>query len=388
MKICVAGNNALGSLIAHHIRLATPSSHSVTLLHRNEIDAFEAPTGFSLRARNTTTTSSGIENDTFKPTRTAATPIESLILATRPYWSVRVLEQLAPRLAPHSTIVLVQNGHGLAIYDRAIRKLFADRNTRPHFIFANTTHTGYFEPGRPRILHHTNVGTLQFGIARDPSGRNFEASLSSASSDTPVHDRTLRLSDVAASANDDQFLRYRSLRNTIAAMLLSESLNTSWKPVQHIQWALRSNLVSNSIIQPLSSIIGCPTREIFQQASAVNIARRICVEATRVFKQEHQLMAKKSIVEDIDGRLIGVGRLPAMLDEGRLLGDCLKYAEESIYEADMLKSMRHHRPPEVSYLNGYLLLMGKTYGIQMPTTAAVADLVRLRYHIPLDNIST
>ncbi|KAJ7070888.1 ketopantoate reductase PanE/ApbA C terminal-domain-containing protein [Mycena amicta] len=368
MRVFFAGAGSLGSIIAHNLRRATGSSHSVILLHRNEVAA--PSNSFIVQTQNATTTCVGLENDVYEPP--TPTAIDSLIVTTRPFNTVSVIQRLVPRLSPESTIVLVQNG--LVVYEKLVQTVFTDPKSRPHFVLATTNHAGFFEPGRTPILHHSTVGTIDFGIVSDPHGRDFEASLFNTA--VPIHQRALRLSDVAELQGDPELRRYRSLRNTIAALLLAQSLNPCWRPLADIEVAIRRTLVINSIIHPLTTLLACPTRQLFQQP------RRPC---SKVQAREE---AKSWITEgDEVGGIMGIARIPQILEENRLLEECLRVANSSELESPMLTAVRHNRPTEIEYLNGYLLRLGKTFGVQMPTTAAMCDLVRMRTAIPLDQIS-
>ncbi|KAJ7225368.1 ketopantoate reductase-like protein [Mycena pura] len=388
MRFHVVGVGPLGTLVAHHLRRATPPAHPIIFLHSKEKSLRNAPTGFVLETRGSVTTSSGFEHDTFETEQN--TTIESLFVTTRAYSTLHAIRRLVPRLSQNSTIVLAQNG--LAMYDEIVRTLFRNPKERPHFIFASSTHSMFLSSAatthktRPTMLQPT-VGTVDFAIAPDPHGRNFEAGFG----DEAVHasERRGRLSDVARLDGDPSLQRYRSLRNTVAALLLAEPLNARWRPLAQVQIALRRKLVVNSVIHPLAALMGCRTADIFSTQYAVRIAKRICQEAADVFQTQlrEDTKAWMASSETEVGGLMGIARLPPSLEAESMLRECLKVSQESKQSiSSMLGSVRHGRMTEIDVLNGYLLKLGKTYSMQMPATATMYNLVRMRSAIPLDQI--
>nr|GAT58999.1 predicted protein [Mycena chlorophos] len=388
MRLHLAGTGALGSIVAHHLRRATSSAHSVVFLHADESDAYNAPNGLVVRTPGgSTTASTGLDNDCYEPSSSSPTPIESLILTTRAHNALPVIQRLLPRLSPDSTIVLVQNTP--AVYDRLIQHIFVDPKTRPHMVLASTSHVGFFEGERRYgLLRQTHVGKFSLGIVTDPHGRDFEASLYNTAS--LAHERVLRLSDIGEPQVDPQYRRYRSLRNTMAAFLLTETLNPSWRPLGDVHVAQRQSLVIHSIIHPLTALMGCSTYEVFQQPSAVNIARRVCGEATLLFQEQAKEEARTwAPAEEMGSETMGIARIPPVLGQDRLLDECLRVAqspETSSIDSSMLRAVRHNRPTEINFLNGYLLHLGKSFRVPMPTTAALYDMVKMRAAIPLDRI--
>jgi 2-dehydropantoate 2-reductase len=129
---------------------------------------------------------------------------------------------------------------------------------------------------------HARVGEILFSVVADPGGRQFEASLSDES--VPRPQRNLRLDDISDPPNDPSFSRYRSLRNTVAVLCsLGDTLHTSWTPMEQIQITLRQTLVVNSVINPVTAILGCRNGDVFTTTAARRLMHRICQEAADVF---------------------------------------------------------------------------------------------------------
>ncbi|KAF7339341.1 putative 2-dehydropantoate 2-reductase [Mycena sanguinolenta] len=274
MRFHVVGVGSLGSLVAHHLRKATAAVHPVILLHNKERDASRGRDALHVASSGLISSTSGFQRETYTANEDV---IDSLFVTTRANSTLHALKELSPRLNQNSTVVLVQNG--LAVYDKIIQDLFRVPGQRPHFIFASTTHVARFGAGG-ELLKHPLRGNLQFAVVPDPYGRNFEAGFA----DPALHlsERSARLSDLA-NPEEESYQRYRSLRNTAAALLLADALNARWKPMENLQLILRQNLAVDCAIQPLTALLGCQTSDIFATPASVRIADRICREASAVF---------------------------------------------------------------------------------------------------------
>ncbi|KAJ7293728.1 ketopantoate reductase-like protein [Mycena rebaudengoi] len=390
MRFHFLGVGPIGSLVSHHLRRAIPPAHSIVLLHGSPFDALKAPNSFHVEAGGSYTTSENFWSETFdgpvvrarngQPITQPGDTIDSLFVTTRAPATLHALRKLAPRLSENSTIVLLQNG--LGVYDELVRNLFVNPSLRPHFIFASSSHAGFF-PEKTKLLHST-MGEIEFGIVPDPLGRNFEAGFL----DETLHpsERRPHLTDIAK-PSDPTFLHYRSLRNTVAALLLAEPLNARWKSVAHVQLALRRKLVVHSVIQPLSAIMGCRTGDLFSASTGVRIASAMCQEASDVYAAQilEETKAYMATAESDLGGALGVARLPNALQQRSLVRECLHVAEASGDTfTTMLGAIRSGRSTEIDYLNGYLLRLGKAYNVDMPTHTTLYDLVRMRSEVPLD----
>ncbi|KAJ7161427.1 ketopantoate reductase-like protein [Mycena crocata] len=389
MRFHVIGLGPLGSLVAHNLRRAIPPTHSVAFLHRSPKE-LNVPHSIHVETDGTVTTASGFAHELFQVDRTTENPsIESLFVTTKAPSTVAAISQLVPRLSENSTIVLVQNG--LAVYDLLIQRLFRNPYTRPHFIFATTSHGLSFPPVQPRIdtlsLLQPFVGTTEFATIPDPSGRSFEAGFLDES--VPYPERRPRLSDLARPEGDPAFQRYRSLRNTVAALLLAEPLNARWMSLAHVQLALRRKLVVHSVIHPLTAILGCRNGDLFANGDAVRLAGRICREASEVYGAQirEETKAWMAASNSEMGGALGIAKLPAALQGENLLAECLRVSQNSKGSvSEMLSALRRGSRTEIDFLNGYLIKLGRMYGVSVPANATVYDMVKMRTAVPLDQI--
>ncbi|KAF7347707.1 putative 2-dehydropantoate 2-reductase [Mycena venus] len=387
MRFHVAGVGSLGSLVAHHLRKATSATHPILLLYDKRKHALHGPDALHVEKFGSVVTTAGFERETYTANEE---PIDSLFLTTRANATIHAIKQLAPRLSANSTVVLVQNG--LAVYDRIIETLFRNPNQRPHFIFASTTHVALFQaagdlPGNlHKLVYPRRRGILEFAIVPDPFGRNFEAGFA----DAKLHpsERNPRLSDLG-NPEEDSYQRYRSLRNTVAALLLADALNARWKPMEHLQLILRRKLAVNSVIHPLTALLGCPTADIFATPGSVRIANKICQEASAVFGAQIREQAKAWIDagQGQVGGVLGIARLPPALEAQSLVKQCLQISTDSKGTiSSMLDAVRKGRATEIEFLNGYLMKVGKTYGVETPTIQIMYDMMKMRSTVPLDQI--
>jgi 2-dehydropantoate 2-reductase len=383
MQFHVVGTGTLGTLVAHHLRRSTPATHPIVLLHKSRKHMREAPVSIHVSNIGSaiSNASSGFEHETYRSTNQK---IHSLFVTTRANSTLYAIQELAPRLSENSTIVLVQNG--LAVYDKIIQTVFRNSRQRPHFIFASTTHLALFQaahglPTGGHPLLRLTDGNLEFAIVPDPLGRNFEAGFTNEALRAP--ERRPRLSDIAASEGDPAFQRYGSLRNTVAALLVAESLNARWKTMAHLQLLLRRKLAINSILHPLTALMGCRTTDVFATAGSVRIAENISKEASEVFgaqirEETKAWLARANELGEVGG-VLGMARLPSALEAHSLLRECLRVSSHSHGAlSSMLVALRQGKKNEIEFLNGYLLELGRTYDVKTPTIATMYDLVKMR----------
>ncbi|KAG6837669.1 hypothetical protein H0H93_004945 [Arthromyces matolae] len=382
MRLHVIGLGSIGHLLSFHLRRVLPKHHSITLIHKNQKQANETiyHGKIQIESQGVVSTARGFSSEIFRPTAQSieggAETIDTLFVTTKAYSTMSAISRLLPRLSPSSTIVLMHNGMG--IYEELIHDIFRNPEQRPHFILSSNTH-GAFRKNSAKLFVHAGIGNIHFGIVPDPAGHNFEAGLNDPN--IPEGERRLRLSDLTPPETDPTYKRYVGLRDTVAALLLLEPLNVSWLPMSEVQTAMRRKLVANSIINPLTALMGCRNGDIFSTNAASRLTQRVCHEASEAFVAEFQAESKTwrhqvaSQGEDVES--IPIARFPrsltatALEDEVRRVADVTKGNISS-----MLTDIRRgqHRT-EIDYLNGYLLKLGTTYRVPMPATAALLNLV-------------
>jgi 2-dehydropantoate 2-reductase len=154
---------------------------------------------------------------------------------------------------------------------------------------------------------------------------------------------------------------------------------------------MRRKVVVNSVINPLTAIMNCRNGDIFTSPDAIGIMRRVCQEAAAAFSAQAQEEAKQILKdtdhENDDAAELTSDRLPRALSSGYLEQECLRVADLTKGNiSSMLADIRRGVPTEIGYMNEYLLRLGQAHGIRMPTTLLLAQLVKMRSTIPLDQM--
>jgi len=106
----------------------------------------------------------------------------------------------------------------------------------------------------------TGIGSIGFDIAPGVQGHDREAGLIDQT--LPPQNCRLRLSDISPPGDPDA-QRYKSLRETIAALLLLEDLVVSWKAVGEVHLIVRRKLALNAVINTLTAILNCRNGDLF-----------------------------------------------------------------------------------------------------------------------------
>lgn len=419
MHFHVLGLGAIGSLISHHLcKTIDTTKHGVVLIHKNANQLRKAQlvgnilkvereglvdtsTAFNseifktekqllyerrekrllardaLESRNPNV--GGLDADSTPPhIRHTLLPIKSLIVTVKAYTVVDAVRSLVPRLSPDSTIVLLHNGMG--VYERLVRDVFRNPEQRPHFIVTVNDHGAW----NKHFFHtvHTGVGALTFGIVADPRGRNFETPV--ADTDVPRPEQLQSLDNIM-SLKDGDDSAYHSLRNTVAALSNLSALNPTWKPISHVETAMKRKLVVNSVVNPLTALMGCRNGVLLESKEARKILYRICCEAAHAFAMQAQ--EKGSDQEKQANLRMNLSRVSPGLTAKALEEECLRVIKVTAGNvSSMLLDVKSGSYTEIDYMNGYLSGLGNTYRVPMPTTTTLLNLIKLRTAIPLDYI--
>ncbi|KAJ4485805.1 ketopantoate reductase-like protein [Lentinula aciculospora] len=391
MRFHVVGLGAVGTLIANHLRRSLPEGHSVSLIHKNVNRARQAlwhnsvtleENGLPIVLRNFPhgTADVDVVSATAKlPNITSDSRyIESIFVTLKAHHTLPAIRRIAARLSPNSTIVLLQNGMG--VYERLVQEVFINPKQRPHFILASNTH-GVYSKGLLDVVH-TGRGEIRFGIVPDPEGRNYEAALHDLSK--PFEDRRGILTDITQSENlDPMFSRYRSLRNTVAALQLMDSLNPTWLTMEEMQIAMRRKLAVNAVINPLTALVGCKNGDVFQTTESRSLMFRICKEASDIFKAEMVAEARNFLktTDTEESSDVLLDRLPEALTRDSLMQECLRVAEATKNNiSSMLADIRSGTSSgtEIDYINGHLIALGQMHNVQVPVNTTLTRLVRMK----------
>lgn len=425
MQIHVLGVGSIGSLLALHLRHST--THPITLLVkrksfaqtlRQELEqtitierdgSLIRADGFTIELTDPAADrllgllrrpDGQLRSNVLRPRSAAAsspTPsprestgrIASLIVTTKAPSTIRALRALSPRLTPDSTITLLQNGMGT--YEELCAKLFPLPETRPHFIIANTTHGAWSK--RPFFTVHAGMGDLVFGVA--PSTRfdlpvdfgkeNHRKLARSKNQETKSEDLELRI-DADQEARLNLLKNHESLVQTVRALLSLRGLHPSWISASDLQERLQRKLVTNSIINPLTAILGCRNGTLVGNRYAHRIGRDVCAEAEKVFRA--QLLEDENYPPSGEGEKytetdLANANIPQKLTAESLEHEFVRVARlTAVNFSSMLQDVRKGNETEVDYMNGYLCRMGMKYGIPTPVNDTLRTLVKLKTVMP------
>jgi len=427
MHFHVLGLGPVGSLVSHHLcKTLDTTKHGVVLIHKNAQQlkrANSVENTLKVERQGVVDTSTTSLSEIFdlakqlryekkqakhlsrnKPTSHNTTagaynpnardspllPIESLIVALKAYTVVDSVKALLPRLTPTSTIVLLHNGMG--VYERLVEDVFRNPEQRPHFIVAVNNHGAWNKDFFHTV--HAGVGSITFGIVADPRGKDFEAPV------TEKDDKNIRNPNrkpmqslsldniVSPQEGDDSSSPYRTLHNTVAALSNLSGLNATWKPISHVETAMKRKLVVNSVINPLTALLGCRNGELLESAEARKIITRVCSEASRAFAMQAQ--EEEGFGDDREKKVrirSGLSRASPGLSAEALEGECLRVIEATADNiSSMLSDVRVGSYTEIEYMNGYLVGLARPFGLGMITTTTLLNLVKLRTSIPLDRL--
>jgi len=399
MHFHILGVGSIGCLLAHNLRRILPAGYSISLIHkaiRDQIRFLERGS-ITIEHKGEEERSSDYQHEIFNqiPSRMkeisknlqlagkiSTGPIDSLFVTLKAYNVVPAIRAISSRLTSNSTVVLMQNGMG--IYEQLLNDVFRNPSQRPHFILASNTH-GAFATNFYHVVH-AGDGSIVFGIAPDSQGRDFEAGLYDES--IPADQRRLRLIDISP-PDDLQPERYKSLRATVAALLLMESLDTSWRSFADLQLVQRRKLAVNAVINPLTALLDCRNGNLFEHSQARELSAHICDEAAAVFTA--QMLAETELwwqdlqADGVDTSSVQKPTFPIPLTSKALQEEVLRVAAITRQNiSSTLQDVRRGRNTEISFINGYLVDVGREHGVKTPVNSALGNLIQLKYLLPLN----
>lgn len=347
--------------------------------------------------------------------------IDSLIVTTKADATVQAIAPLSKRLTPASTVVLLQNGMG--VVDELIHTVFPDTASRPQIILGNLTH-GCYSRGQFQTIH-AGYGSMRLGLLPDPRGRaDYERSLQANATSSlriPDTDTTSRgnLSglDFNAIPRDASHL---TLRYTLAS-LLSLPLDVHWDPLESYQVGALRKLVVNACINPLTAIMDCMNGQLVGDPYVQQIWSEVCHEAAEVFlaaaqadsggssssrrMPEYSSKARKGYPHpsvapwtQVIHRPLASGNesepAPRPLLDPSLTPSALLSAVQDVAVktrknfSSMHSDVRGSSSPsrgggwkpgrgrtEIDYMNGYLVQLGKAFGVDVKTNEMLRRLV-------------
>ena len=394
------GIGSIGTLISHHLRLALPASPISLIVKKayrfpsTRLYPFgkpeRPPITLSVERDGHVTTSESYELEVWhdgraeriirsqqtsfqdEPATPPNGPIDSLVVCLKTSATVSALQVLRDRLSPSSVVTLIQNGMG--VYDELCASIWPDPKTRPFFVIGTTTHGVSPGQGYGTIHHRSKAGAgeLKLGVVPDPRQElDLEAWLwGKAVSDLPVlappSSPTLPLTSLPLAST-----KLDPLSDTLTALLSLSQLSPSLLPIHSLHHQLLLKVALNSVINPLTAILGAgslPNGALFGSAPSHRLIRDLTHESSDVLTAYlHSLSAPHSPPFDVI-RLFSWEGL-----ERRILA--LIHATSN-NTSSMAVDVSRGRTTEIEHINGYLIALGKRLGVETPRHRMVREMVK------------
>lgn len=404
MNIHVLGLGAVGTLVAHFLRSSLPrETHRITLIHRTATQSASAlqQGGVLTAERNgVRSTSQGFlfehssthsndrprnrnrqEEHEYEP----QLPISSLFVATKAHNVVPAMRDLLPRLNPHCTIVLLNNGMG--VYEKLVQEVFQNPLSRPKFVLGINTHGSYLR--EPMNVIHAGQGSLDYAVVPEEK-HNIDLEASFSRGEPPFQGS---IADIPHEKHPE----FTSLYHTMAALneLHSGEAAANWVDMHTLQGNMMLKLVANAVINPLSALLNCRNGDLFRTDASKRILSRVCQESSAVFRAQFtqdttariESIARGASASDVQALWDDAARFPKFLEHGALEENTIRIAEATARNfSSMLVDVRRGRQTEVDFINGYLLGLGNRHRVPMPGTAMLLNLIKMRSEIPLSHL--
>ncbi|GAA5829888.1 hypothetical protein JCM11251_007922 [Rhodosporidiobolus azoricus] len=361
-------------------------------------------------------------------------PIETLVITTKAPQTLPAIRHLLPRLSSRSTVVLCQNGMGvleglLAKYwpeDRSLEiedeeassgpTKWSSAGGRPSFVCATTTH-GAWRKGVGHFVY-AGVGDVKFGVVPNRAVlraiSNYPEPSWPAPADNPlINPRSL----IQPTLDHIPFTpSTASLHNTVSALLSLNELRPSWLPLPTLQLAQLQKLAVNTSVNSLTAVIGVNNGAFVGSQKAKRLIEAVCRECSMVFaahvarEEGTWTPPPASSTADDDSPAVSPSSPassshpppPPLPDTHPLSAiSLLDYTQRVLFKTssntsstlqDLLRlqkntpdtfDLRRNAPSlpsqtEIEYINGYVVALGRRYGIDTPTVKALGEMVLLK----------
>ncbi|CAG8535122.1 14589_t:CDS:1 [Dentiscutata heterogama] len=388
MRFHILGDSSLGNLIAHYLR---KHNHKVTLILRTP----SALTYFEKRKRTITVIQDkdsveqthGYDTEVLRrhnmnelmDQRYGVCPpnmqIRRLIITTRAYDVNQSFQKIFYRLSPTSTIVLLSNGMG--IYEELMENFFSNNEkSRPNILMGISSHIcrKIKNTGNQFDILYSEVGEIDLGIMPRHDDQsiegNFSRDISSQSAKNGSSPLISKNSENENEKTETQFNIMDSLNTTIKTLIKIPELYVRHINVQSLQNRLLENLVINACINPITAIFSMRNRGLLDNPGADRVLYALCNESSQIMKKHCEHLGMRPT------NMFGPERLINTIRQ-----ICKKTALQS---SDMLKDIQTCQLTEINYLNGYLVKLGKIYGIPTPINKFVIDMIYLKHILHFD----
>ncbi|KAE8151935.1 2-dehydropantoate 2-reductase [Aspergillus avenaceus] len=261
--------------------------------------------------------------------------IECLVVAVKAPVTVAALKSVKHRLTPDSTVLFLQNGMGTI--DEVNDQVFPDPRNRPHYMCGIMSH-GLLHRKEPFQVAHTGVGTTILG------------------SIPPINTLSSVDRDIDWAPSTKYLMRTLTLTPPLVA-------------VAETPTALRlyqlEKLAMNSVINPLTAIMGCKNGELLYNYSFTRIMRLLLIEISSVICALPELQ--------------GVPGIESRFSPERLRMMVTQLANKTAANnSSMLQDIKSRKQTEIEYMNGYIVRRGEELGIKCMVNYTIKHLVLAR----------
>ncbi|GAA5911418.1 hypothetical protein JCM6882_004997 [Rhodosporidiobolus microsporus] len=353
-------------------------------------------------------------------------PIETLVITTKAPSTLPAIRHLLPRLSSRSTVVLCQNGMGvlegllakywpedrsLEIEDDEARSGRAKWNAtggRPSFVCATTTH-GAWRKGTGHFVH-AGVGDVKFGVVPNRAVVRSIADTPQPSWPSPLDNPLINPRSIIQPTLDHipHTPSTATLHTTISSLLSLHELRPSWLPLPTLQVAQLQKLAVNASVNSLTAVVGVNNGALVGSQKAKRLIEAVCGECSTVFaahlaREEGAWTPPAQASSAEDDAASPSSSLPPPLPDSHALSavSLLDYTQRILFKtstnvsstlADVLTlqanttasfDLERNAPSlpsrtEIEYINGYVVALGRRYGIATPTVKALGELVLLK----------
>ncbi|WVW79328.1 hypothetical protein I302_101296 [Kwoniella bestiolae CBS 10118] len=364
-RIHILGIGSIGTLIAHHLHLSTPST-PLTLLVRSP-GTF--PKTLSSNRQTTRTISEAYQVESSLNDPSSNEYISSLLICTKTTQTSQAIEPLLHRLDEHSVISLLQNGMG--VYQELISTFFRDRDKRPHFILGTTPHAVSPAGRRGGINHHIEPGGgfIKWGLVPDPT-KNVGHDRVEVWICGKSRVRDISVDDIEGLEIPDGRQDLIHLKDTLSALLSLTDLKSQLLSYNQLNQALLLKLVINAAVNPITAILGrgqMPNGRLQDIPWGVNIVDRIIEESSQILleqlKQDQNQNSDKDML-----KVFGAESLK------KIVYDTIESTKHNT--SSMAVDIREKRRTEIDYINGYLVKLGDELGCKTDLNRLICEMIK------------
>ncbi|KAI9493410.1 2-dehydropantoate 2-reductase [Zychaea mexicana] len=316
MRFHILGTGAIGSHIATELK----ARHPVTLILRSQRAVQE------FRERNNEITYKRVGSNPRQiqgfdavamDDTTHMSTIETLVLATKATHAVDAVRSVRPFLTPLSTLVLLQNGMGIA--DELLQSLWPVPEQQPSVVIGVNRHA--VERLEPFSIQH-NSGW------NDKTGGLVLGALPQA--------------------------RQKQVEPVLRAFAENSDMNTQVVDSPELQKRMMRKLVVNAAINPIAGILNCTNGEMLENNHAMELSRVVCKEAAQV------LTELNTTTEDLF----------------EMIQYMLKISKSN--RCSTVQDLSNQRLTELDYINGYMCKLAKERKVDVPMNQFLLDLVHAK----------